>query len=45
MVERYVSRIGDKMLHIQQIHLPFFLPKKAVYDFPVQDFALLVSEQ
>ena len=40
-MERYFSRIGDKMPHIQQIHLPYFLSKKAVYEFLVQDFTLL----
>ena len=36
-MERYFSRIGDKMPHLQQIHLPNFLSKKMVYDLMVQD--------
>ena len=32
-MKRYFERIGDKMPHIQQIHLPHFLSKKVVYDF------------
>ena len=40
-MDRYFSRIGDKMPHIQQTHLPYFLSKKAVYEFLVQDFVLL----
>jgi len=43
--DTYFSHIGDKMPHTQQIHLPYFLSKKAVYEFLVQDFTLLVSEQ
>ena len=33
-MERY---FGDKMPHLQQIHLPHFLSKKVVYDLMVQD--------
>ena len=32
-MNRYFDRIGDKMPHIQQTHLPHFLSKKAVYNF------------
>lgn len=32
-MRRYFDRIGDKMPHIEQIHLPHFLSKKVVYDF------------
>ena len=36
-MERYFNRIGDKMPHLQQIHLPNFLSKKMVYELMVQD--------
>ena len=32
-MKRYVNCIGDKMPHIQQIHLPHFSQKKVVYEF------------
>ena len=31
-MSRYFNRIGDKMPHIEQTHLPNFLSKRAVYD-------------
>ena len=40
-MKRYFNLIGDKMPHIEQIHLPHFLSKKAVYHLMVQD---LVNE-
>lgn len=36
-MEHYFNRIGDKMPHLQQIHLPHFLSKKMVYELMVQD--------
>lgn len=36
-MERYFYRIGDKMPHLEQIHLPHFLSKKIVYELMVQD--------
>ena len=36
-MERYFNRIGDKMPHLQQTHLPCFLSKKMVYELMVQD--------
>lgn len=36
-MERYFNRIGDKMPHLQQIHLPHFLSRKMVYELMVQD--------
>ena len=36
-MQRYFSRIGDRMPHIEQIHLPHFLSKKIVYELMVQD--------
>ena len=36
-MERYFSRIGDKMPHIQQTHLPHFMSRKMVYELMVQD--------
>ena len=36
-MERYFNRIGDKMPHLEQIHLPHFLSKKTVYELMVQD--------
>ena len=32
-MKRYFDRIGDKMPHIQQTHLPHFLSKRTVYNF------------
>lgn len=37
-MERYFNRIGDKMPHLEQIHLPHFLSKKTVYELMVLDF-------
>ena len=36
-MECYFDRIGDKMPHLQQIHLPHFLSRKTVYELMVQD--------
>ena len=36
-MERYFGRIGDRMPHIEQIHLPHFLSKKIVYELMAQD--------
>lgn len=36
-MEHYFNRIGDKMPHVEQIHLPHFLSKKMVYELMVQD--------
>jgi hypothetical protein len=35
-MNRYFDRIGDKMPHVEQIHLPHFLSKKTVYELMVQ---------
>ena len=34
----YVKRIGDRMPHTEQIHLPSFLTKKSVYEMMVIEF-------
>ena len=36
-MNRYFNLIGDKMPHINQIHLPHFLSKKTVYELMVQE--------
>ena len=36
-MRRYFERIGDKMPHVQQIHLPHFLSKKAIYETMCQE--------
>ena len=38
-MERYFNRLGDKMPHLQQLHLPSFLSKKMVYELMVQDLS------
>ena len=38
-MSRYFGMIGDKMPHINQIHLPHFLSKQAVYQLMIQDLA------
>ena len=35
-MDHYFNRIGDKMPHVEQIHLPHFLSKKTVYELMVQ---------
>jgi predicted trehalose synthase len=31
-LEAYANRLGEKMPNVEQIHLPHFLTKKAVYE-------------
>ena len=38
-MKRYFDQIGDKMPHIEQIHLPSFLSKKVVYDLMCAELA------
>lgn len=38
-MHHYFNKIGDRMPHIEQLHLPSFLSKKAVYDMMVDDFS------
>lgn len=38
-MKRYFERIGDRMPHIQQIHLPSFLSKKTVYDTMIKELS------
>ena len=35
-MDRYLNRIGDKMPHLEQTHLPHFLSKKTLYELMVQ---------
>lgn len=37
-MSHYFNKIGDRMPHIQQLHLPCFLSKKMVYSMMLQDF-------
>lgn len=37
-MEHFFNKIGDKMPHVEQIHLPSFLSKQAVYKYMVDDF-------
>uniref|UniRef100_A0A1X7TBW6 DUF7869 domain-containing protein n=1 Tax=Amphimedon queenslandica TaxID=400682 RepID=A0A1X7TBW6_AMPQE len=37
-MSHYFNKIGDRMPHIQQLHLPCFLSKKMVYNMMFQDF-------
>ena len=37
-MHHYFNKIGDRMPHIEQLHLPSFLSKKAVYQMMVDDF-------
>ena len=38
-MENYFKRIGDKMPHTQQVHLPNFLSKMSVYEQMIQELA------
>lgn len=37
-MSHYFNQIGDRMPHIEQLHLPCFLSKKSIYDMMSQDF-------
>lgn len=34
----YFNKIGDRMPHIEQIHLPSFLSRRIIYDMMMEDF-------
>lgn len=38
-MENYFKRLGDRMPHTQQIHLPSFLSKKTVYELMIDELA------